>query len=703
MGGLAVAGPVIAHLLARPKFRRLPFTMLRFLRTGQVESQSRRKLRDLLILLLRCAIIVLIAILFARPLLHTSPDREQEGSVYFLGLDNSMSMAYSDADGSYFDRMVEQAVEYINSVEVDSGAAAFHLCALASGNWLRNLNKEQALAEIKAMKIEPDSARRISDFLSCLSQANISAAIFSDFTPHTLKQLVGIEEPAGVSVSRARAPSTLHYKIIAAKQAIDNAAIEDARAVGLAEGKLTLSASVVNFGQTEQIRQLTASTGSSSSTPAEIRLSPGQRRTCQLQIEIPDAGQEHLCLPVELSLSGADGLKEDDTFYLAVSVPGQEDVNVLITGDSFNQLFLLKTAIDTLSQMNPYGSLKARQVLFNELGQPDFDWADVVICSTTAERLNTLTSDVQNFVETGGRFINFVTEPVTPGAAEQLWRRNLLAAKPAKSLRKRTYLQPASSDSQAGGMDSMAAKSLANYRIDKVLMKGYFECTPHAESRCLWQFQDGTGFIYYKKCGSGCSIFVNTSIDDSLGTLTKSNASVAFCQYLLGRGSRISEHCFERNERVLLPLPEAEASVRSDAVRRSLDKMPSRAHYEQQFYVKTCDGIKRPAAVADSFLLIPDPAGIGWVKTLDVPPIYAGINLPGGETDMTKPTEDELAVVMNRTFHTDTEGDVTVRSDAARRSSKMLSRAHYELWKIIAWLVMLLLLVEPVVANRLKR
>ena len=62
-GGLAVAGPVIAHLLARPRFRRLPFTMLRFLHTGQFESQSRRKLRDLLILLLRCAIIVLIAML----------------------------------------------------------------------------------------------------------------------------------------------------------------------------------------------------------------------------------------------------------------------------------------------------------------------------------------------------------------------------------------------------------------------------------------------------------------------------------------------------------------------------------------------------------------------------------------------------------------------------------------------------------------
>jgi len=165
-GALAVAGPVIAHLLAKPRFRRLPFTMLRFLRTGQVESQSRRKLRDLLILLLRCAIIVLLAMLFARPLLHVSA-----GSVFFLGLDNSMSMAYSDADGSYFDRMVDEAVDYIRSAEADPGAPVFNICVLASGQWSRDLSREQALAEVKGIKVEPGGAR-IGDFLSSLIRAN---------------------------------------------------------------------------------------------------------------------------------------------------------------------------------------------------------------------------------------------------------------------------------------------------------------------------------------------------------------------------------------------------------------------------------------------------------------------------------------------------------------------------------------------------
>ena len=61
-GIAAVAGPIFAHFLAKPRYKRIPFTMLQFLRNSQVESHSRRNLRDLLILLMRCAIIILLAL-----------------------------------------------------------------------------------------------------------------------------------------------------------------------------------------------------------------------------------------------------------------------------------------------------------------------------------------------------------------------------------------------------------------------------------------------------------------------------------------------------------------------------------------------------------------------------------------------------------------------------------------------------------------
>ncbi|MHC4567518.1 MAG: BatA domain-containing protein [Planctomycetota bacterium] len=696
-GSVAVAGPVIAHLLARPRFRRLPFTMLRFLRTGQVESQSRRKLRDLLILLLRCAIIVLIAMLFARPLLHTSPDPEEDGSVFFLGLDNSMSMAYSDGEGSYFDKMVGEAVDYIRSAEADPGAPVFNICHLASGQWSRNLSKEQALAEVKGVKIEPAGAS-IGDFLSGLARANsvegvppsirgqdardtartehshgrMSVTVLSDFTPHTLGQFVSAEEPAFAN--------EIDFKLITTENPVNNCAIVDAHVVGLDDGKLVLNAAVVNYGDSEQERQLTANAGSNSSAPVEIELSSNQRRIYQVQLDVPEAGKERLFLPVELSLSGSDGLKEDDTFHLAVSVPGQKEVKVLLAGDSAGQLFLVKTAMDTLSRMSPYNTLKTRQAPISELARSDLTWADVVVCSTIDERMDTLAPDVQHFVSTGGRLVCFVTETVSPEAVRQLWRRDVLAAMPGKCLRERTYPQPKPCDDRAFGVDNVAARSLVNYKIDKILLKGYLECTPHAESRCLWQLQNDTGFMYVKKYGRGTTILVNTSVDDSLGTLTKSNASVAFCRYLLGESSQVSEHCFERSERVLLPVPEGQTSSGGP----------------KQALVETCDGRKRRAAITDTSILVPDSGGIGWVKTLGKPTTYAGINLPQGETDMAQPARTELARIMSRVFPENSDAD-------ASEAGAFDNTGRRPLWRVLAWLIILLLLVEPAVANRLKR
>jgi len=692
LGGLAAAGPVIAHLLAKPRFRRLPFTMLRFLHTGQIESQSRRKLRDLLILLLRCAIIVLIAMLFAQPILHTRRKPQLTRSVYFLGLDNSMSMAYTDGTDSHFDKLIDSAIDYIRSAKTD---ALFNICALASGNWAQKLTKKQALALLRALKIEPGSTN-VADFISSLNRVNrtehlddeVSVLVLSDFTPNTLKQFVDAEQPIAVD--------KIDYKPIISSRPVNNAAIIDAHVVGIADGKLTINVTVANYGRIEQNRRLTAKmspapprSGASAnkSAPVDINLFTKQRRTSQVQIEVGAAGQEQFFLPVELSLSAGDGLKEDDTFYLAVSIPGQKNVNVLLAGDGADKMFLLKTAMDTFSRKSSYSAgqlpvdtLKIRQVLIDDIALSDLNWADVVVCSTVAERLGELASNLEDFVKAGGRFVCFVTETVVPDAAKKLWQRGVLSALPGKCIHERTYTQPKPQDSRAFGVDNTAARSLSNYRIDKILLKGYLECKQHPDSKCLWQFQNGVGFVYLKRLGTGISIIVNTSVDDSLGSLTKSNALVAFCRYLLGGNNQIGEYCFARNEQVMLPLSERQASLPP----------------KKQFWVQTCDGKKRRAGAADSFLLVPDPAGIGWIKTLGKPTMWAGINLPDGETDMTEPVAAELANIMKRVFPTGMERTV---SEAEVLSNRKLT----PLWKIFAWTIILLLLVEPAVANRLKR
>jgi hypothetical protein len=650
--------------------------MLRVLRTGQVESRSRRKLRDLLILLLRCTVIVLIAMLFARPLLHIRLKPSELKSVYCLGLDNSMSMAYSDGSGSYFEKLVDSAVDYIRPAQDD---ALFNICALVSGDWMQNLSKEQALAEVKALKVEPGSAN-VADFISGLKQIvraersgdKMSVLVLSDFTPNTLRQFVNVAEPAAVE--------KIDYKPIVSSKPINNAAITNAHVSGFTEGKMTMDVTVKNYGQVPQNRTLTAKTGENQSAPIDINLSAGQQKVYQVRLDVGDAGRQSFVLPVGLSLSDGDGLKSDDTFYLAVSIPGHQDINVLLAGDNENQMFLLKTAADTLSRANSYDTLRIRQILMSELAASDIDWANVVVCSGITDRLAYFASGLERFVKDGGRFVCFVTDSLMPNAARLLWQRGILAALPGKFVQQRVYIEPKPYDSTSAEMDHIAERSLSNYRVDRILLKGYFECEPHPDARLLWQLQNGFGLVYLKNLGGGISVLVNTSADDSLGSLTKSNASVAFCRYLLGESHQLEEYCFTRDQRFALPISGMEQFLAG----------------QEQIWIETCDGKKRRAAITDSSLLIPDPAGIGWVKTLGKPTIYAGVNLPLGETDMTKPVTAELASVMDRVFATGAGSEVS-------QAGALRDKKNRPLWKIFAWVLILLLLAEPAVVNRLKR
>ena len=67
IGALAIAIPIVLHLLRRDVAPEVPFTAVRLLRRSPVEQTRRRRLRDLLLLAARVAALLLLAAAFARP------------------------------------------------------------------------------------------------------------------------------------------------------------------------------------------------------------------------------------------------------------------------------------------------------------------------------------------------------------------------------------------------------------------------------------------------------------------------------------------------------------------------------------------------------------------------------------------------------------------------------------------------------------
>ncbi|MBC8003163.1 MAG: BatA domain-containing protein [Opitutaceae bacterium] len=95
LGALAVAMPIIFHLIRRTSKEKIPFSTLMFLLPTPPRVTRRSRIENLWLLLLRCLVLGLLALGFARPFLQRPADAspaEEGGRKWVLLLDTSASM-----------------------------------------------------------------------------------------------------------------------------------------------------------------------------------------------------------------------------------------------------------------------------------------------------------------------------------------------------------------------------------------------------------------------------------------------------------------------------------------------------------------------------------------------------------------------------------------------------------------------------------
>ncbi|MCY4554697.1 MAG: BatA domain-containing protein [Candidatus Poribacteria bacterium] len=211
--GLLAAGiPLIIHLWNRRRVVTVDFSSLMFLMAAHRENARRFQLRQLLILLLRMAIVALIALALARPFLTlglpVASVRAKTDIV--IVLDNSYSMAYQDVDGIRFDKAKSLAIDILDTLRHGDSAALILMSDIPNPIF-RQLTPDlesvaaainAATVSYRATNVQP-SLELAHEILAESAQLNKELYLISDFTRNGWEN-VGARLPRSYNRSGAR-------------------------------------------------------------------------------------------------------------------------------------------------------------------------------------------------------------------------------------------------------------------------------------------------------------------------------------------------------------------------------------------------------------------------------------------------------------------------------------------------------------------
>ncbi len=677
-GVVAIAGPILAHLFNRTRYRRVPFTMLAFLQLSEKQTQSRRRLREFLVLLMRCAIILLIVMAFAGPVLKRIVALERSFDQHVVVLDNSLSMTRTHGRDKAWSDMLDAARSYLQTH--DRPENLFTLQCTQSGPLASLVPAEVAASQLDRMQPCPGDAQP-QTLIASLQQIRqqmgrddrLGLHIISDFTDHM--RTTWLEAVAATEVDHVT------FDLIAPHPETRNLAVTDMQVLDLCDNQLSLGLTVANTGLVPAKGVTQAHTDTQDSQEILVDLSPGQRATYPVALDVSDLRHEP-CLLLEATITPDDDIKADNAYRLALSLQEQSRLNALLVGPA-PTTFLMKTALEALSHGQRGLALNLQCMDFDQLDRDALQAADTLVFSRLDPILRSHITTLKQRVTQGARMVVFQGPNSDLRTAERLFADGLLAALPVQEI-----LQPAHIDPlDAGAMPAWSTPQeqemltvLQQYALDRTGLWHYSTCQPAARSQSLWRISDQAHLIRWQPVETGRVIWINTSMDDSYSALTKGSAMPALARWLLGMKQPLTTYAFAASEAVTVP---------TSCFGRIPD--PHNVGFIHE------GGQRVAGRVTGSSVLCPGPHPLGWMRTVSDPVTYLGIHPVDNELQMSRPDSDWVRSQLKNIFSiTDSDENPTALTASTQEQALGLEK-----WFL--WLALALMLTDALVTNRMQR
>ena len=153
----ALAVPIIIHLFYFRRFKKVAFSNVKFLKEVKEETSMRSRLRNLLVLLMRCLALAALVFAFAQPFLPAAREVLAGRKAVSLYVDNSFSMGAESDRAPLLQIAKDRARDIISAYGVED---RFQVTDNDfRGRNQRLVGQEEALELVEAIRVSPASRR----------------------------------------------------------------------------------------------------------------------------------------------------------------------------------------------------------------------------------------------------------------------------------------------------------------------------------------------------------------------------------------------------------------------------------------------------------------------------------------------------------------------------------------------------------------
>lgn len=388
---ISIAIPIIIHLFNFRKFKQVYFTNVRFLKEVKQETQSKSKLKHLLVLLARILTIFFIVLAFAQPYIPNKKSNiTSSANTVSIYIDNSFSMDAMGKNGSLLVQAKTFAKEIIKAYR---NTDKFQLITNDfEGRHQRLVSKEEMpelIDEvITSANVKPinEVIIRQKDIIYLTEENNKKIYLISDFQK-SIAQLNYIHVDTGININLIPLTAQQRNNIF-----IDSCWIESP--IIQLNKNIELKVRIKNLS-TKNIENnpLKLFINNSEKTPASFSVNENESTVVTLYFTLKSPGIQNCRLEIN-----DYPVSFDDVFYFTLSV--NKSIPVLsITDNEGNNYLKSLFGTDSLFTFN--------EMNLKNINYSSFINSKLIILNNLNEIPSGLSIELKRFVENGGSLIVF--------------------------------------------------------------------------------------------------------------------------------------------------------------------------------------------------------------------------------------------------------------------------------------------------------